>query len=531
MAKGFLSLILHAHLPYVRHPEYEYFLEENWLFEAITETYIPLLESFSRLIKDGIDFRLTLSISPPLAHMLSDNILQERYLRHLNKLIELGYREVERTRLLPQFNDTAKIYLSNLENIREVYLEKYERNLIKAFKEYQDRGCLEIITSGATHGFLPLLNLNKNAINAQIAVSKQTYINNFGRSPKGIWNGECGYYQGLEDILKKYDYKYFFVDTHGILYADKRPKYGVYAPLSTSNGVAAFGRDVESSNAVWSSKVGYPGDYDYREFYRDIGFDLSMDYIKDYIHPDGIRIMTGFKYYKITGDTEKKEPYIYQDALKKAEAHAQNFVYNRIRQIEYLTTIMDRQPLIVSPYDAELFGHWWYEGPHFIEYLIRKVHEYQHAIKMITPSDYMDMYPRNQVATPSMSSWGHQGYGQVWLENNNDWIYPHIHKITDRMVELANRFYYTDDPYIIRTLNQCAREVLLVQSSDWAFMMKTGTMVEYAHKRTKDHINRFNDLYETLIDNSINRKLEILEWEDNIFPDIDYKIYSNNTVN
>jgi 1,4-alpha-glucan branching enzyme len=532
MAKGFFALVLHAHLPYVRHPEYENFLEEDWLYEALTETYIPLLEVFNGLVKDNVEFKISMSITPPLTHMLTDPLLQERYMKYLNKLIELGHREVERTKFIPEFNQTAQIYLSKFEHIREVYVNKYKMNLIKAFKELQDIGYLEIITCGATHGFLPLLEINKNSINAQISVAKQSYMENFDRPPKGIWNGECGYYQGLESILKKHNIRFFFVDTHGILHADKRPKYGVYAPLYTKNGVAVFGRDIESSQSVWSSKIGYPGDPDYREFYRDIGFDLSYDYIKDYIHPDGIRIMTGYKYYRITGKTEHKEPYNYHRAVERAAEHAGNFMFNREKQIEYLSSIMDRQPIVISPYDAELFGHWWYEGPHFIDFLCRKIYYDQDNIKMISPSDYLEMYPRNQVATPSISSWGKGGYGEVWLEGSNDWIYRHLHKIADRMVELANTYYDSKEPVLIRALNQCAREVLLAQSSDWAFIMKTGTMVEYAHKRTKDHVNRFNELYDSIKENRINRSfLENFEWKDNIFPNIDFRVFSDKALN
>lgn len=532
MPKGFLSLVLHAHLPYVRHPEYNIFLEEDWLYEAITETYIPLINVYEGLIKDNIDFRITMSITPPLAHMLSDPLLQDRYLRYLDKHIELGRKEVERTSLLDSdFNNTAKMYLKKLEHSKWLFEEKYNKNLINAFKQFQDMGYLEIITCGATHGFLPLLNINKNSVNAQIAVAKQSYIEHFGRPPKGIWNGECGYYNGLEEVLKKHNIRFFFVDTHGILNADKKPKYGVYAPLYTPNGVAVFGRDVESSQSVWSSKVGYPGNYIYREFYRDIGFDLPYDYIKDYIHPDGIRIMTGFKYYKITGDTDDKAPYNYQHALEKAAEHAGNFMFNREKQAEYLSSIMDRQPLIVSPYDAELFGHWWYEGPYFIDFLARKIHHDQNNIKLITPSEYLEMYPRNQVASPSMSSWGENGYGAVWLEGSNDWIYRHLHRIADRMVELANKFYDVEDALLLRALNQCAREVLLAQSSDWAFIMKTGTMIQYAHKRTRDHVNRFNELYESIMNQSINTTLlENFEWKDNIFPNIDFKVYSDKAL-
>ena len=159
------------------------------------------------------------------------------------------------------------------------------------------------------------------------------------------------------------------------MHADKVPKYGVYAPLycSRESRVAAFGRDIESSRSVWSAEVGYPGDFRYREFYRDIGYDLPFEYIKDFIQSNGLRKNTGIKYYRITGKDCPKEPYNPEAAMDAAGEHSGNFMFNREKQIEYLASVMDRPPIIVSPYDAELFGHWWYEGPMFIEFLMRNI--------------------------------------------------------------------------------------------------------------------------------------------------------------
>ena len=184
-----------------------------------------------------------------------------------------------------------------------------------------------------------------------------------------------------------------------------------------------------------------------------------------------------------------------------------------------------KKPVIVSPYDAELFGHWWYEGPDFINYLARKIYYDQHTIKMITPSEYLEMFPINQVSTPSLSSWGYRGYSEVWLEGSNDWIYRHLHKAAERMTELAESFPNAEG-ITQRSLNQAARELLLAQSSDWAFIMKTGTMVEYAVNRTKGHLNRFNRLYKEIKEKRIdNTYLKELEWKDNIFPEMDYRVY------
>jgi len=523
--KGYLMMVLHAHLPYVRHPEHEYFLEENWLFEAITETYIPLLDAFESLVDDGVDFRLTMSITPPLAGMLADELLQSRYLRHLEKLIELARKECWRNRTQPALLRVAEMYLARFLRCQDVFTRLYDGNLIAGFRRFQDLGVLEIITCGATHGFAPLLQTQPNAVRAQVMVAVQDHERHFGRKPKGMWNAECGYFPGLEDYLKEAGIDYFFVDTHGILHADRRPRNGVFAPLACPNGVCCFGRDVESSKSVWSSNEGYPGDFNYREFYRDIGFDLDLDYIKPYIHPDGIRLMTGMKYYKITGKTEAKEPYDPDAARAKAAEHAGNFMFNRERQVEYLSEIMDRPPVVVSPYDAELFGHWWYEGPLFIEALMRKIATEQATVRNITPSEYLGLFPENQVARPSFSSWGYKGYCEVWLDESNHWIYRHLHVAAERMVELANEHKQATG-ISRRALNQAARELLLAQSSDWAFIMKTNTTVEYAIRRTKDHIRRFTRLFEMLKNDGIDPDwLADMEAKDNIFPGIDFRVY------
>jgi 1,4-alpha-glucan branching enzyme len=289
--------------------------------------------------------------------------------------------------------------------------------------------------------------------------------------------------------------------------------------------VAAFGRDISSSKAVWSAKEGYPGDYHYREFYRDIGFDLDLDYIRPYIDPIGIRSTTGIKYYKITGKTEEKKPYVREDALQRAIVHAGNFMFNREKQIDYCASIMDRKPIIVAPYDAELFGHWWYEGPQWINFLIRKIAFEQNTVGLCTASDYLSENPVNQEGLPSFSSWGHKGYSEVWINETNDWVYPLFQTMETRMSE-AIKAHNDADGIVKRALNQMAREQLLAQSSDWAFIMKTGTMVGYAQRRTREHIANFTRLANNLEQGRLEEHfLKLLESHNNIFPDIDYNVF------
>ncbi|TEB11408.1 1,4-alpha-glucan branching enzyme [Pelotomaculum sp. FP] len=528
MATGYLCLVLHAHLPYVRHPEHENFLEERWLYEAITETYIPLIQAFDRLIGDGISFRLTMTLSPPLISMLTDPLLQERYTRHLAGLIELADKEEGRTYGSP-FHEAALMYKRRLREAMYIFQDLYHRNIVSAFKKFQDQGRLEIITCAATHAYLPLMQLQPEAVRAQIRTAVDLHTRHLGRPPRGIWLPECGYAPGVDEILKENGIQFFFTDSHGVLYASHRPRFGIFAPIYCPSGVAAFGRDIESSKQVWSTQEGYPGDYNYREFYRDIGYDLDYDYIKPYIHPDGLRIHTGFKYYKITGkvDLSQKEPYHPRAADEKAAEHAGNFMFNRQHQIRHLAGMMDRPPMIVAPYDAELFGHWWFEGPAWIEYLIRKIAFDQDEIELLTPSQYLERFPCNQVAVPCSSSWGNKGYHEVWLSGANAWIYRHLHMAANMMVDMTNR-YPAAGGLLRRALNQAARELMLAQSSDWAFIMSTGTMVEYAIKRTKIHLSNFLRLQDEITGNRIDEGwLRDLEYRDNIFPDVDYSWYRN----
>ncbi len=399
--------------------------------------------------------------------------------------------------------------------------------LLSIFKIF---GKLEIITCGATHGYFPILYVNEKTIRAQIAIGVQTYEKYFGKKPRGIWLPECGYIPECDKYLKEFGIEYIITESHGILYADPTPIYGTFAPIVSPNGVIAFGRDIESSRQVWSSINGYPGDFNYREFYRDIGYDAPYDYIKPYIASNGARVHTGIKYYRITGKDCEKDYYNPRWAMDSIEKQAGHFFDSRQAQINKLAPLTNNPPIIVCPYDAELYGHWWYEGPDWIYILFKKIYYDKCNFKLITPSEYIDKYPSMQISTPCRSSWGANGYSEVWLNNTNDYAHKHLHAIGDNMVELAQKFYNETNEIKIRALNQCAREVLLAQSSDWLFIITNGTMVDYAKKRIKQHVGRFTKLYNGLILDNIDENyisfLEDLEEKDCIFPEIDFRIYS-----
>lgn len=515
--KGYWMLVLHSHLPFVKHPEYEFFLEEHWLFEAITESYIPLLIRLNRLKNENINFKLTTSITPPLAEMLTDRYLNQKYTKHLEKMIKLTEKEIARTRFSETFHKTAIFYNQLLNQIRDFYLYSLNGNILDGYRALQEEGYLEIITCNATHGFLPLLTPEPASVERQIEIAVKSYEKHFGRKPKGIWLAECAYYDGLDEILARHGIEYFFMDSHGLTFGKPFPKYGVFAPVYTPSKVAVFARDPQSSKQVWSSKEGYPGDPDYRDFYRDIGFDLDFEYIKDYISPDGIRVYTGIKYHRITGDVDLalKEPYIPEKALEKTKIHAQHFHFSREKQAEYLSSFMDRKPLMVSPYDAELFGHWWFEGPEFLYHLFKEINKHK-QIEPITPSEYLNIYPENQIVRPSPSSWGDKGYYDVWLNGGNDWVYKHLHQMEKTFQQMKNIEFQGEIER--RVIKQMERELLLAQSSDWTFLITTATAKDYATNRLKEHISNFYNLSQMLNSGKIDLEfLENLENKNSIF--------------
>lgn len=524
--RGDLAFVLHAHLPFIRHPEHRYHLEENWLYEATVATYLPLLEVFRGLVRDRVPFRITMSMSPPLVTMLRDDLLKTRFAAYLDRLVTLGERERARTHGDATFHNLAGWYHERFRRLRGLY-DEVHGDVVGAFKQLQDDGVLEIITVGATHGYQPVIR-EASARRAQVQVACESYAHHFGRWPRGIWLPECGYTEGVDQILAEAGLRYFFVDAHGIANARPRPPLGLFAPIFCRSGVAAFGRDLESSKQVWSAKEGYPGDGVYRDFYRDIGFDLGLDQIGPYVHPDGIRVHTGYKYFRVTGadvDLAHKQPYDPDAARERAAMHAGNFVFNRAKQIEHLAANMDRRPLVVSPYDAELYGHWWFEGPMFLDFVARKVAFDQDVIKLATCAEYLEEFTVNAVAEPCPSSWGDGGYSGVWVDGSNDWIYRHVHRCEARMHELARRYQQPTD-LERRALNQAARELLLLQSSDWAFIMKTATAVKYACDRVKAHLARFRRLDREVSEGRIDGGwLADLEGRDNIFPEIDYRVY------
>jgi 1,4-alpha-glucan branching enzyme len=489
---NYLALVLHAHLPFVRHPEHARHLEERWFYEALVECYLPLVEAFDRLADEGVPFALTMSVTPPLAAMMHDDLLRWRFHEHLGRIEALAEREMKRLWGDERFAPIATFYRDHFARMRAVW-DRHQGDVLAALVRHWDEGRLELLTCSATHCYLPGMLPAREGIRPQLELGVRGFERIVGRKPAGAWLAECAYHPSFDDEIARAGIQFTILDTHGILHARPRPPFGVHAPVCSPNGVTFFGRDVASGRQVWSRDDGYPGDAYYREFYRDIGFDLPESELMGEVAGDGSRLMTGLKYFRITGKGVDKQPYQPGVAAEKAREHAAAFVLNRATQARGLAAGMPIPPVIVAPYDAELYGHWWFEGPTFLEAVFRTLAATRGDLEPITLRRYLERHPVSVQATPSASSWGAGGYGEVWVGRDAAWIWRHVHHAT-RYTKWLVRKHKDADGVRGKALDQVVRELLLLQSSDWPFILKTGTVARYAEARIRAHVHRLRHL-------------------------------------
>ena len=438
VASASFALILHAHLPFVRHPEHENFLEEDWLFEAITETYLPLLRLMRRLVDDGVGFKLTMSLTPTLCAMLRDELLQERYLRHLERLIGLAEQETERNRHDTQLARIVSLLRSSFSpQPREFFDETLRRDIVRAFRELQDAGCLEIIASAATHAFLPLLQDFPEAQRAQVRIGCDSYREMFGREPGGFWLPECGYSHGLDALLQEANLRWFVLDTHGLMFAQPRPQLRDLCAVLHAGGSGRLRprSRIESGGLERGKRLsGRPGLPRFlpRCGLRSLGgraAAVSPSAWSPKIHRPQISSRDRTNGRK--GTLQSGEgPGGGRRTRRRFFRESASACLRELREMNF-------DPVIVSPFDAELFGHWWFEGPRFLESFLRRAAREREDFQLATPTEFLATHPSQQVVRPNPSSWGEHGFNSVWLEENNAWIYPHLHAATRRMTEMA----------------------------------------------------------------------------------------------
>jgi len=530
MNQADLLLVLHAHLPFVRHPEHEVFLEENWLYEAITECYLPLLVMLNKLKEKELPARLTINVSPTLAEMLADPLLCNRYSKRLDGLLQVTEREVNRTRGDSDKHKVALFYQQHFGDLHDFYHNKLDQSLINGFTKAFEAGVAEPIACAATHAVLPLLRTDI-ARRAQIRQGIDTIKRIFSYTPRGIWLPECAYSNQLDPILAGEGLEYFFMESHGLLAAAPPPQAGTARPMKTPAGLYAFGRDPNCSKQVWSAQHGYPGDPNYREYYRDIGFDLPLEEIAPLAHPDGIRHAIGIKYHRVTGGVGLSDKKIYDPemALKRAEEHARHFLDTRVTD----PNARGYRPVFVAPYDAELFGHWWFEGPLFLSKLVQAACA-SGRVSLVTASDIIDRAIEQDehidAGIPCTSTWGYNGHLETWISGANDWIYRHLHKAEQSVIRLCTQAVNGNE-WQKRVCRQAERELMLAQSSDWAFILSTNTSAEYARNRITSHLEAVAHLCQFLEPNPVaEQELQRLELQDNLFPTISEDLYVDKTA-
>ncbi|MEZ4671627.1 MAG: 1,4-alpha-glucan branching protein domain-containing protein [Anaerolineae bacterium] len=561
---GAFTFVLHTHLPYARLAG-RWPHGEEWLHEAAVDTYIPLLKTLYDLKEQGIFFRLTIGITPVLAEQLIDADVLKHLDQYLDEKIAAAQRDVEffaaGESADPHLHWLAQQYEKHFKNIQSAFHHRFNRDLIGAFRRLQDEGLIEIITCAATHAYLPLLGRD-SSINAQLTTAVKSYERLFGRKPTSIWLPECAYRPayvtedgrtrpGIETFLRQHGIKLFFSETHtitggqpvGVAAGEVIGPYGYLKrrylipsspkllmpehPATTfqsyyvsdtvagmgageHSGVAVIGRNNQTGMQVWSAEWGYPGDVDYREFHKKAW-------------------TSGLQYWRVTGtklDLAEKDQYHPDWAAYKIDQHAEHFAHMVGDLLRDYYKQTGEYGLIASNYDTELFGHWWYEGVEWLGKVLRHLAA-NRDIELTTASSYLDNHPPREVLHIPESSWGSNGTHFTWDNHETHWMWQPIHECEVRMENLAARYPgVSDDQRLV--LNQAARELLLLQSSDWPFLVTTEQAREYAIQRFSQHLERFNKLADSLDAGKPNRELAESYYElDKLFPDIDYRWFAS----
>ncbi len=557
MTLGGFTFVLHSHLPYARRAG-RWPHGEEWLHEAASETYIPLLNAFYDLREEGVPFRLTIGITPVLAEQLADSLVQEHFIEYLSDKIAAAAKDIERFNAAGDghMKYLALFYHDWYTGVQQSFLNRFSSDILGAFKQLQDEGYIEIITSAATHGYLPLLERD-SSISGQLSVGKASYMKHFGREPRAIWLPECAYrpayyadgatgkyYKpGIEEFLAEQKELLFFSETNTVeggkpvgkaagdavgpyggipqRYVVPQSEYAAPTNRTTFNPyyvhspvVSVLGRNKESGMQVWSAEHGYPGDFNYREFHRK----------------DGV---SGMQYWKVTGsrvDLGEKEPYDPYWAQQRIAEHAAHFASLVERLTSDYSQQHDGKPgIIASAYDTELFGHWWFEGPDWMKHVLRNLAKSE-VVELTTASGWLDQHPSEDVLDLPESSWGQGGTHFVWQNADTEWMWPIIHAAEYKMEELVAHYPTAEGDHLF-LLQQAARELVLLESSDWPFLVTTGQAGEYAINRFNDHVARFNELADaltasngTLEGRAIENARDYFD-RDNLFPDIDYTAF------
>ncbi|MFT4037375.1 MAG: DUF1957 domain-containing protein [Thermomicrobiales bacterium] len=553
---GSFTFMLHSHLPYARQAGMWPHGEE-WVHEAIAETYVPLLNALYDLRDEGVRFHLTIGITPILAEQLADPLIIDHFIGYATERAARAAQDIERFELNgdEQMRNLARFYHHWYGRVLTSFADRYNRDLLGAFRTLQDEGLIEVATCAATHGYLPLL-ARDSSIHAQLHTGVEAYRKHFGRAPQAIWLPECAYRPaviededgqtirrpGLESFLAEEGLLVFFSETHtveggrpvGMAVPGTVGPYGSVARRYASSvtkpeadqqldpgtsllpywvgdapgQVAVLARHERTGQQVWSAAFGYPGDFVYREFHR-----------KD--------VESGMQYWRVSGaeiDLGLKEPYDPDHAARQVQSHADHYVNLIADQLREYHEQTGGFGSITASYDTELFGHWWFEGVDWLKAVLRGLAA-RPAVELSSASGVIENHPPHEVLSLPESSWGAGGSHYTWLNDDTEWMWPLIHGAEERMEQLVSANpNATGDMKTV--LNQAARELLLLQSSDWPFLVTTGQAKEYATERFQEHLARYEQLCAIAESGSPTGEDMVftaaLRDRDNPFPAVDY---------
>ncbi|MFW9772149.1 MAG: 1,4-alpha-glucan branching protein domain-containing protein [Candidatus Thorarchaeota archaeon] len=526
MRLGFFGLVLHGHIPWCKKSGV-WPAGEDWYFEVALETYIPLLNILRSLKERGIKTAITINITPILTELMADEYMKQRFSEYMDNLIKRAKSDIQRFKHQPQQKKIAEYHLKNFEYVLNTFYSNYYRDLLGSFKWLQNEGMIELITCAATHGFLPLFEWDSGLF-SQIQTAVDTHKKYFGQNPKGIWLPECAYrpkqiHQGI--LRESIDYwlnnsgiEYFFVDSHGILNAEileQKNEVGLNTNIgySLKTRVSVLGRNENTSRQVWDANIGYPGNEYYREFHR-----------KDH--------ESGLHYWRITGKTleaDKKELYDINKANEVVDSHAHHFISLVESDLNKFSKDWKFPGIIVSPFDFELYGHWWGEGINWLNRVFELVNS-NDKVEMITISDYISKYNEDfSIIEMKESSWGEGGDFRVWKNPEHGWVWPYINGSIKEFEDILQKYPNPND-WEKRILNQISRELLLMEGSDWPFLLYTKQAKEYANQRFHHHHQRFLKLIWAAKDFNDKSRISLSELEsiediDSCFKDIKVKYF------
>ncbi len=527
----FCCLVLQAHVPWVRHPEIPHCLEEDWFHGSVASTHLPLLEMLFRLRAEGVPFRLTLDLSPTLLAMLGDHMLQRRTVAYLDRTLRLLRDEVERGNITGH-GELARRYEERWHALRSLFVDQWQCDLVRAYTDLRDSGHVELIASAATHGLLPLLMRVPESVQAQIRAGIRQYVKSFGRMPRGFWLPECAYAPALSAILKREGIDWTLVEEHGLTTAPQASEHFPFVPGITADGLCVFGREQASSSEIWNADSGFPGDERYRDFFRDLGLEAPIEYLREYLGESEQRQFTGIKYHRSSGQEERSDLYDPELAARATEEHSVRFIASRGAQLAALEAGGIANPVVVCAFDADLFGNWWYEGIEFLERIFRKAAA-REDFSFTTPGAILAAQGGELTPTaPVSSSWSEGGYFETWTSEENNWTHAEIQTRAEQLTRFVriheeNRAAVSEATarHRERCIQVMTKELLLAQASDWAFLMKNEASRDYAERRMRSHFENFDKTWSVALRPDAGAIVDEVEQASPIFSDLPWNLY------